>query len=145
MRVSTEPFYFRWPPEDNGPPRTGDSQAIRERLDAAGIRVWFPTDDPPHHDALVEQDDGSVARVRFEPGWLVDGRMRFDTGDRDRPSKEADPADYVFVYCEEREQMYVIEREAYDTTISLRIDSPEKPHSQSNPASEYEFPAAWPE
>lgn len=136
-------FDRNWPPEEGVTSPTGLDDEILAALEQRGARVWLPTGTPDHVDALVAAGE-TLRRVRFERGWLVDGRIRFDTGDRTRPPAKDDPVDDVLVYCSELDELYAVARDEYDMTISLRVADAAKPDSRINWAEEYRFTDHWP-
>lgn len=75
---------------------------------------------------------------------MVDGRIRFDAADSNARSDGAERVDHVAVYCAELDQLYLVARDTFDSSISLRVEEPEQPNSRINWADDYEFTANWP-
>ena len=70
--------------------------------------------------------------IRVETGWLVDGRIRFNS---------TKTADTYLIYCEEVDRLYSVHSNSFDESFSLRVDEAIK---QSNPATAYRFENNWP-
>lgn len=73
---------------------------------------------------------------------MSDGRVRFDTGETRAPDRS--DVDLVLVRCRDTEESYLIERDAYDESISLRVEPTRNGDSRTNRAGEYAFDARWP-
>lgn len=145
-RINYAPEYEfdrNWPPEEGVAAPTALDDEILDAIERHNTRVWLPTDPPSHVDGLVSAGK-TYRRVRFERGWLVDGRIRFGTGDNDRPPAGDDPVDDVLVYCAELDELYAVARTEYDTSMSLRVADAAKPDSRINWAEEYRFADNWP-
>lgn len=135
-------FDQNWPPEAGPTHPTTRAGVITERLAEHGVSVALPQSDQAY-DALAEGPAGEIYRLQLERGWVVDGRIRFDTGDKSH-QRDPDAIDYVVVYCAEVSQLYLIARDGYDVTISLRIEEPKQRNSRINWADDYEFGRNWP-
>lgn len=136
-------FDRNWPPEEGVASPTELADEILAALKHHDTRAWLPSDPPAHVDALVTAGE-RYRRVRFKRGGLVDGRVRFATGDTDRPPAEDDPVDDVLIYCSELDELYAVARDEYETSMSLRVANTEKLDSRINWADKYRFATNWP-
>lgn len=137
-------FDRNWPPEDGTARPTNSDDTFVERLAEYEVSTYLTSDDEQPHDALAETPNGDLYRLQFELGWVVDGRIRFDaTGSA---SQGGDPPDveYVVVFCAELDQLYLVDRDSFDSTITLRVEEPEQPNARINWAADYEFGDNWP-
>ncbi len=136
-------FDRNWPPENGVTTPTRSYAPIVERLRAHDVPLFLPTEHTTRYDALAETENGGICRLQFERGWIVDGRIRFDDGSSSSETS-AESIDYVLVYCADLEQLYVVPRDSYNTTITLRVAEPGQSDRRINWAHEYEFPENWP-
>ncbi|MFC7176791.1 group I intron-associated PD-(D/E)XK endonuclease [Halosegnis marinus] len=136
-------FDRNWPPEEGVASPTAVDDEVLDAVADHGVRAWLPADDVEGYDALVEAGD-DVRAVRFERGWVVDDRVRFDTGGADESAAEREAVDDVLVYCAERDAVYAIARDASDETASFRVTEPKKPDSRIRRARDYRFAENWP-
>ena len=134
-------FDNNWPPETMSIPRQ-DGRRVINTLEAAGIGIHEPTTDRPY-DLLAESPDGGHCRTVITPGYLIDGRIRFDGKGNVVPGPTE--TDLVLVHCDELDTLYLVRRDEYDVTISFRVDEPEKRDSRINWAEDYEFDERWPD
>lgn len=75
-------------------------------------------------------------RVRVEPAWIEKGLIRFNaTGDN---------AGYYAFRDPEKEEWYLVSNDSFESSISLRIDPPEKADSRINFAEDYLLEEMWP-
>lgn len=138
-----EEFEFdeRWPPAPNDNTISGDPPAVRQAISLLreknlDVSRAITTD---AYDLLVDEADSCV-RLAVEPGWVRNGRIRFQPSsavDRDR-------IDWFLVYCDELDETYLISPDEFDTSISLRIAETQRSSPSSNWADEYEFDERWP-
>jgi hypothetical protein len=135
-------FDERWPPDGTVKPGHTDHSRVVESIQEREIPVFRPLADDCAYDVLLESPDGTRHRTSILPGWLVDGRVRFDTGGSTAPGP--DETDLVVVHCEELDRLYLVRRDEYDVTISFRVDPPAKPNSRINWAEQYAFEERWP-
>lgn len=134
-------FDDRWPPHELAEirgkrPATPMFAIAVEALEDQGSTVWLPrnTLDPAY---IVALHDEERHRIRIERGRVEDGRIRFQPRERDR-------VDWFLVYCEEVKSLYLIDRGVFDSTISLRLEKPEKPRKDTRYACDFEFDEHWP-
>lgn len=136
-------FDRNWPPEKGVTSPTGLEDEVLAALEQHDTRAWLPIDTPAHVDALVAAGE-QYRRVRFERGWLVDGRVRFGIGGANRPPAANDPVDDVLVYCDELDELYAVARDEYESTMSLRVADAAKADARISRAIEYRFANNWP-
>ncbi|MEE6209746.1 group I intron-associated PD-(D/E)XK endonuclease [Salarchaeum sp. III] len=139
--ASTYEFDERWPPESNGEETGGVVERTVAELRGRGVRVFEAGADEAY-DVLLAYPDGGFARTSVRPGSVTEGRVRFDTGRTRAPG--ADEVDLVIVACEALEDVLVVEREAYEKSMSFRVEEPGQRHPGTNLVAEYAFGARWP-
>lgn len=132
--------------------RNGDftEAVVIAELKRRDIPVSMPFGDNERYDLLVETPENGFVRVQVKTGWLSDGKVYFHgrsqhTNSSGNVYKDYDgDVDYFIVYSHEIEKLYLIEKSAFDTSMSLRIQEPKKRDSTINWADEYEFDSKWP-
>ncbi len=135
-------FDANWPPEATPRPPERDGRRVIERLRGHGVPVARVVADDRPYDLLLGAPDGHWCRTTVRPGYLVDGRVRFDTGHTTGP--DPDETDLVLVDCRATDGLYVVRRDEYDSTISFRVADPDEVHTDTKWAEEYRFSARWP-
>lgn len=132
----------RWPPEEDVAPVASQTDSVIRKLRDGGIEVFEPESSDAPYDVLLREAGGELYRVVIHQGSVTNGRVRFATGDH--PTPGADEVDYVVVNCEEVDEQYLLDRSAYDRTMSLRIEEPGQEQPSINWAEDYEFDEQWP-
>ncbi|UIP00189.1 group I intron-associated PD-(D/E)XK endonuclease [Halobaculum sp. CBA1158] len=132
-------FDRNWPPSSATRP-CDDGLRVTRKLEERDVLVHRSTTDRSY-DLLLETPDGAYHRTTVTPGYLNDGRVRFDGKGAILP----DDTDLVLVDCDDLDTLYLVRRDEYDAAISLRVDPPAKPNSRINWAEDYEFDARWPD
>lgn len=136
-------FDANWPPESTTRPQERDGRRVVDRLEACDVTVARVTTDDRPYDLLLEHPNGDFLRTTIRPGYLIDGRIRFDTGHTTGPAPGE--TDLVLVDCQETGELYLVRRDEYDATISFRVTEPTEVHADTKWAAEYEFTARWPD
>lgn len=127
-----------WPPSDafRVPSKSAVGAAIQafERL---AVPVGHVSDDSLSYDLLVETPDETFARVAVVPGWISRGCIRL------KPDS-CDGIDHFVIYHREANTCYVVAADAFNRSISLRVEEPEKRDQSINWAEEHELEENWP-
>ncbi|GAD52013.1 hypothetical protein MBEHAL_0773 [Halarchaeum acidiphilum MH1-52-1] len=132
-------FDERWPPE---PATTGWRDAVIADLRERGIDVLGARGGDAPYDVVVRDADETLYRTSIRPGSVSGGRVRFDTGSTHAPGR--DDVDLVLVRCRDTEETYLIERDAYDESISLRVEPTRNDDKRTHRAADYTLDRRWP-
>lgn len=128
-----------WPPDPDGtPPRTLVEPAVTtaiDRLESKGHDVEF-ADWESDRRTLQVTTGGEQYRVRVETGYVTDGRLQFNAN--------GGAVDHYLVYHEKADALYVVADDAFDASISLRVEPPERNDGTINWADDYAFDDRWP-
>lgn len=130
-------FEERWPPSTNSdgktiPHRESITRVI-EMLLAEGISVAKSVDSNKHQ-IIIEEEDGELRRMRVKSGWINDGCIRYNH------EKIPDQIDYLTIYVPKKDELYIVPRGQFESSIVLRVDEPKKNNSRINWAEDYRFP-----
>lgn len=124
----------QWPPSNHN----GRDRAISAAIDALERVEGTVYADPTKEDSrnlLFVDTDGETHQIGVEPGWIVNGRVRFT------PSESAE---YHLIYCDDLDDLLSVHSDEFDESISFRVDSKNTRNRRSNPADEYTFEDNWP-
>ncbi|WP_277554345.1 group I intron-associated PD-(D/E)XK endonuclease [Halobaculum limi] len=133
-------FDRNWPLDDAfGSP--DNLSIVVEMLSERGITLHEPVTEEAYQ-LLLEADDGTQYRAAVEHGMVNEGRLRFDPKCR---LKGPEAIDLVLVYSTELNTLYLVQRDEYNTAISLRVEAPNQWNRDINWAEEYEFDERWPD
>lgn len=129
-------FDDRWPPDSaqqlvESSQRESISQVI-DKLSAEGLPVAKPVDTNRYE--LIVEVNGDLKRMRVKSGWVYDGVIRY--------AHEGIPQDvgYLGIFVPELEKLYVVPRNEFKSSITLRVEEPERDDPRINWAEDYEFP-----
>lgn len=134
-------FDRRWPPEHDGSCRLSNvgepmiSKAIGA-FESVGALVFLPHDDDEKSLIAVNSEGGSYT-ISPQRGHLSDGRIHFD-------AEEKAIVDAYLVHVEELDQLYAIDADGFDSTITLRLDPPKRHQPGIKYAEDFEFDRNWP-
>lgn len=134
-------FDERWPPKHGKsyPNRTtGDpsmSELILELIERDIPHVRSP--DTPH-DLVAVGPNGTRFRVCTRFGSIQNGRLRFNT------DVASSNVDVYCVYASGLDNLYRVPDDAFDRSISLRVEEPAQADASISWASEYRFGKRWP-
>lgn len=137
-------FDRNWPPEDGTCGPTNTHAPIATKLEDNGVPTYLPVDTSTAYDAIAETPNGEVHRLQFQLGWVVDGRVRFESGHSNGRHSGKASVDYILMFCAELDQLYIVARDSFDSTISFRIEEPKKRDCRINWAEDHEFEDNWP-
>lgn len=155
-------FDRRWPPDDDHenevsdgdltPPRRGD--ATEARVIAELLRREIPVSVPPtdneRYDLLAGTPAGEFLRIQVKTGWIDDGALDFrtfsvHTNSQGNVHKPYDgDIDYFLVYVPDIDELYLIGEDEFNTSISPRIDPPDRVLRYTTWAEDYQFDRRWP-
>ncbi|GAA0296661.1 group I intron-associated PD-(D/E)XK endonuclease [Halarchaeum salinum] len=133
-------FDEQWPPSGS----TADDwrNAVVDDLREHGIDVLDARESDAPYDLLLRTADGTLYRTSLRPGSVSGGRVRFDTGRTNAPGPSV--IDLVLVRCQGTGETYLIERDAYDESISLRVEPTRNEDTRTNRAADYTLNRRWP-
>ncbi|GGM58137.1 hypothetical protein J2752_001084 [Halarchaeum rubridurum] len=132
-------FDERWPPSGE----TGDwRDAVVADLRARDIDVLDARKSDAPYELVLRTEDDALHRTSLRPGSVSGGRVRFDTGRTRAPGPGA--VDLVLVRCRDTDETYLIERAAYDESISLRVAPPRNDDARTHRAADYTVERRWP-
>lgn len=134
-------FDERWPPDEpdgNRPvSRREATKRATEILTAADVTVAEPNDMANFH-LVIEEPTRTLSRLFVKSGWIYKGRIRYAHG----PIPET--VGYLAIYVPKPDDLYLVPRTRFDSSIVLRVDEPKKQDSRINWADEYRFPEKVP-
>jgi len=84
---------------------------------------------------VIANKENSEFRLRVESAWLEDGLLRFNV---------TEPADFYVIEHPEEVETYLIPDDAFEKSISLRVEPPEKSSPRINYAEDFRFEERWP-
>jgi hypothetical protein len=84
---------------------------------------------------IIANGEKSELRLRVESAWLEDGLLRFDV---------TEPADFYVIEHPEEGKTYLVPDDAFEKSISLRIEPPKKSSPRINYADDFRFAERWP-
>ena len=84
---------------------------------------------------IIANEENCEFRLRVESAWLEDGLLRFDV---------TEPADFYVIEHPEEVETYLIPDDAFEKSISLRVEPPEKSSPRINYAADFRFEERWP-
>jgi hypothetical protein len=128
-----------WPPDDvpTVSSRT-PSGAVRDAFRDIDVTVAFVTDDETPADLLAERSDGTFACVAAVPVWKNrSGCLRL------KPDRH-EGIDCYAPYDRDEDTCYLVAADAFDRSISLRVDDPDEHTARINWADDYRLADAWP-
>jgi len=132
-------FDERWPPE----PIPGDwRDALIADLREHGVGVMDARGTNAPYDVVLRDDADTLYRTSLRPGSVSGGRVRFDTGTTSAPGP--DDVDLVLVQCGDTDETYLLERDAYGESTTLRVAPTKQKHPGTNRAEEHAFDRRWP-
>lgn len=129
----------RWPPEKE-PIRKNDRTSVEAVIEAsadAGATVATPIDDPLDR-IVVDTGDDQPQWVRVKSGWIDNGCIRYNH--EIIPEKTA----YLALYVSETESCYLVPRDDFESSITLRIEPVQRDDDRINWAIDYAFPENTP-
>lgn len=130
-------FDQRWPPHsDVDEKHVSERETISsviEKLIAEDVQVAKPVGSS-RYQLIVEEGDGTMSRMRVKTGWFDGGRIRY------QHENLSDRIDFLAIFVPDSDSLYIVPRQAFDSSIILRVDEPEKRDSRINWAEDYEFP-----
>lgn len=128
-----------WPPDDVPTVSSKTpSGAVRDAFGDIDVTVAFVTDDDTPADLLAERSDGTFARVAAVPVWKNrSGCLRL------KPDRH-EGIDCYAAYDREEDTCYLVAADAFDRSISLRVDDPDEHTARINWADDYRLADAWP-
>ena len=129
------------------PHRKGEvtEAVVVAELKKRGVPVSIPFGDNERYDAVLETPDGQLVRAQIKTGRYDDGVIRFHTKTQHTNSQGnvykhyGEKIDCFIVYSHELECLFLIDVDAFDTSIQLRVDPPEIEQSGINWAEDYAF------
>lgn len=131
-------FDARWPPNA----KTSKSilsddtvEAVVLALQQLGVTVLRNFGEENTRKLVAIHNDVPI-RIRVESGPVVSGRIRFPA--------EGDDIDCYLVYVADLNQVYAVDVDEFDESISLRVEEPDQPDSSINWAEDYELERNWP-
>jgi hypothetical protein len=126
-----------WPPTTGRPLSNRSARgAAADAFERNGSTVGRIANDDCTYDLLVATGTETF-RVSVVPRWLSRGCLRLDP-----PSCEG--IDWFVIYYRGNDTCYLVAATAFDRSISLRVEPPEKPDSSISWAREYELDDNWP-
>jgi hypothetical protein len=126
-----------WPPD--GTPHVAPNSPVGAAVEAfeeLGIPVGVFHDDSLPYDLLVGRD-GGFARVAVVPVWRSRGCLRL------KPDSK-DGVDAFVLHYREGDTYYAVTTDAFDRSVSLRVEEPAKPDPNISWADDYELTENWP-
>lgn len=134
-------FDRRWPPETDGSytmTRAGDpiSSVAIDALEEIGAQVFLPRE-VNRQECIAVNYEGESYTIRTERGRISDGRIHFE-------AKQKDMVDAFLVYTDDLDQLYAIDADGFDSTITLRLDPPTRHQPGIKYAEDFEFERNWP-
>jgi len=132
-------FDERWPPEGSGGSWRDD---VIADLRSRGVDVFDARETDAPYEIVLRTDEDAYYRASVRPGSTSDGRVRFDTGRTKAPG--ADAVDLVLVRCRDTAETYLVRRDAYEKSISFRVESARGASGRTNLAADYRFGERWP-
>jgi hypothetical protein len=128
-----------WPPDDvptiSSKTPTG---AVRDAFCDIDVTVAPVTGDDTPADLLAERPDGTFARVAAVPVWKnQSGCLRL------KPDRH-EGVDYYAPYDRDADACYLVAADAFDRSISLRVDDPDTHTTRINWADGYRLADTWP-
>lgn len=126
-----------WPPTDT-PSTTPESAvgAAMASFEAAGVPVALVGDVSTPYDLLV-RDENDFRRVAVVTCYVSRGCLRLKPNDKQG-------IDAFVIYHREQDDCYAVDSSAFDRSISLRVQEPERVDSTVNWAENYRLPEQWP-
>lgn len=130
-------FKDNWPPVVD-PSGTSTSASLVSRTvemvesDRYTSTVSTDCDD---RQTIIANEENCEFRLRVESAWLEDGLLRFDV---------TEPADFYVIEHPEEVETYLIPDDAFEKSISLRVEPPEKSSPRINYAADFRFEERWP-
>ncbi|WP_123624333.1 group I intron-associated PD-(D/E)XK endonuclease [Halorubrum sp. CSM-61] len=123
-------FENNWPPEVVGSSPTDQTPELTQfisRLEE-GQMAYDRVECDGEKTATVYCEE-STFRVRVEPAWIEEGLLRFNANGND--------AEYYSFKNHEKEEWYLVSDDSFESSISLRIEPPEKEDSRINFSENY--------
>ncbi|MDV7349958.1 group I intron-associated PD-(D/E)XK endonuclease [Halorubrum distributum] len=84
---------------------------------------------------VIANEENSEFHLRVESAWLEDGLLRFNV---------TEPADFYVIEHPEEVETYLIPDDAFNKSISLRVEPPKKSSPRINYAEDFRFEERWP-
>jgi hypothetical protein len=112
--------------------------AVRDAFCDIDVTVAPVTGDDTPADLLAERPDGTFARVAAVPVWKnQSGCLRL------KPDRH-EGVDYYAPYDRDADTCYLVAADAFDRSISLRVDDPDTHTTRINWADGYRLADTWP-
>lgn len=135
-------FETKWPPatetdvDRNELSRHEAVRTVIDKLRCEDIQVADPIEEQ-QYDLLALDPNGAFSRLRAKPGWEVDGRIRYN------PETYEPAIDYLCIVVLDSDDLYIVPDDAFNKTISLRVEEAKQDDPRINWGEDYEWPAVW--
>ena len=130
-------FENNWPPVVD-PSETSTLASLTSRtvelVDSDRYTPTVPTDCGDSR-TIIASGETAEFRLRVESAWLEGGLLRFNVTEQ---------ADFYVIEHPEEAETYLIPDDAFEKSISLRVEPPEKSSPRINYADEFLFEKRWP-
>ncbi|TKX70337.1 hypothetical protein EXE40_09460 [Halorubrum sp. GN11GM_10-3_MGM] len=126
-----------WPPAVNPSGTTSATQLASKTVDTVetdGYTAEVPSDCDDGRTIIATREESEL-RLRAESAWLENGLLRFNV---------TAPADLYVIEHPEESEIYMIPDDAFESSISLRVEPPEKSSPRINYAEDFLFEKRWP-
>ncbi len=133
-------FDRQWPPRSSEVSREGSGDPLVKRaitcLEEAGAIVYFPIGGSRGR-VILAIDSGTVYLIRVTKASVTTGGFQLNPEDDDF-------VDCYVVAAGQDDQLYVIDANGFDSTITLRLDPPKRDDPRIKYAEDFTFADNWP-
>ena len=130
-------FENNWPPVVN-PSQTPDSTPLASKtIDKVESDEYTPSVQADCDDGrtIIVEGESKEFCLRVESAWIEGGLLRFNV---------TEAADFYVIEHPEKVDTYLIPDDAFEESISLRVEPPEKNSPRINYADDFLFENRWP-
>jgi hypothetical protein len=130
-------FKNNWPPVVDPSETTTSPSLVSRTVDLVDSDRYTPTvlTDRGDSRTIIAKGETAEFRLRVESAWLESGLLRFNVTEQ---------ADFYVIEHPKEAETYLIPDDAFEKSISLRVEPPEKSSSRINYADEFLFEKRWP-
>lgn len=135
--VDSYVFKSNWPPTATGTRSTDRTKELSQFMSRLK-NDQIPHGRVEHHGERTVKVfcEDAAFRIRVESAWLESGLLRFNAN--------GDNTDYYSFKNPETAEWYLVSDDSFGSSLSLRVDPPEKQDSRINSAEDYLLNESWP-
>lgn len=152
-RAAAYRFNEMWPPEDGieemseyeswTESKDRSITCVLDTLEKMGVTAYRKAHGAGVCDIVTDGPTGSV-RMTVRTVTESEGRIQLSRTPDVDSRRDTDDTDYYALYCPSREQTYLVDSEAFGSSLSLRTEEPEQVQQNTRWADDHRLEVVWP-